>query len=127
MNLIYKYQQLASKYHVKIMETDLIEAKGYYSPDLRVIFINNRLSATEQKYVLLHEFHHIFFAEAQGVQHLKSEYEANQFMIKQMLADYLNELDISMNELNYVDFMEQYQLHDEELVLDCINHYGRDQ
>lgn len=57
----------------------------------------------------------------------KSEYEANQFMIKQMLADYLNELDISMNELNYVDFMEQYQLHDEELVLDCINHYGRDQ
>ena len=48
-------------------------------------------------------------------------------MIKQMLADYLNELDISMNELNYVDFMEQYQLHDEELVLDCINHYGRDQ
>ena len=66
MNLIYKYQQLASKYHVKIMETDLIEAKGYYSPDLRVIFINNHLSTTEQKYVLLHEFHHIFFENGQG-------------------------------------------------------------
>lgn len=125
MNLISKYHQLANEHHVKIMETDLIEAKGYYSPDLKVIFINSRLSAPERKYVLLHEFHHIFDAESEGVPHLKSEYEANQFMIKQMIDDYLNELDIPVKELNYIDFMERYQLHDEELVRDCINHYRR--
>lgn len=111
------WHELAGRFNVDVVEAEGLQANGYYSPDLRVIFINPNLSEKERRYTMLHELMHVIDTEPNAI---KQEADANRFMISAMIDDYLNETGKDINELSYVQFMEAYKLNNEELVKEVI-------
>lgn len=111
------WRTLANQLNVNIVEAEGLQANGFYSPDLHVIFINPKLPEKERRYTLLHEIMHVMDSEPNMI---KQEADANRFMINVMIDDYLNETDKEIKEVSYVKFMETYKLTNEELVKEII-------
>ncbi|WP_054653986.1 ImmA/IrrE family metallo-endopeptidase [Limosilactobacillus equigenerosi] len=111
------WHELASRFNVNVVEAEGLQSNGYYSPDLRVIFINPNLSEKERRFTMLHELMHVIDTEPNAI---KQEADANRFMISAMIDDYLNETGKEIKEVSYVEFMEAYKLTNEELVKEII-------
>lgn len=116
-SLLNDWRALANQLNVNIVEAEGLQANGFYSPDLHVIFINPKLSEKERRYTLLHEIMHVMDGEPNMI---KQEADANRFMINAMIDDYLNETGKELKEVSYVKFMETYKLTNEELVKEII-------
>ncbi len=108
-----------------------IDSKGFYLPEYKTIFLNQNLSEMEQRKVLLHEARHaldhneLVSLYQQAVFHSKMEYEANKFMIKKLLKEYVQNSFVHLSEFNYMTFMQIYgiDLYYEEYVRQLIVHY----
>ncbi|RXE79414.1 ImmA/IrrE family metallo-endopeptidase [Enterococcus durans] len=96
------------------VEITNIGSEGFYLPKLRTIFINQNLDELEQKKVLLHESRHalshneLISLYSKTVFHSKMEDEANRFMIEVLLQDYMNLFALSVDQINYMKFMDYY-------------------
>lgn len=115
-----------------IIITGDFEEPGRYIPDWNIIFLDQDLSETEHKIVLLHELGHA--AKHQGETELynatinmksKMEYEANYFMIGWLFDDYMKVTDIEPEDINIFDFMRQNAIpdKDEAMVREIIANY----
>lgn len=82
---------------LKLLNIELVymklECKGCYIPGYKTIFVNEELSEIEARSVIYHELGHIkrhtdmFNLYDSPTMHSKMEYEANQFMIDNLIAD----------------------------------------
>lgn len=90
-----------------------IESSGYYLPNYRSIIANQLLSEHQLKQVILHELKHvvshsdyILLYKTSFSYHSKMECEANEFMLKKVLYEYLDEFDVYPATVNAINFIE---------------------
>lgn len=96
------------------VEITNIGSNGFYLPSVKTIFINQNLTEMDQNKVLLHEsrhaldHHELIALYSKTVFHSKMEDEANRFMIEVLLQDYMNLFVLSVDQINYMKFMDFY-------------------
>ncbi|MCV2505839.1 ImmA/IrrE family metallo-endopeptidase [Melissococcus plutonius] len=107
-----KISELLSHFKVRLMFLDL-DNNGYYEPTTKTILINCKLDETDCEKIILHELGHFILHQhlvplyKMSVPHLKMEYEANCFMIKQLIDAYFD-FGGTLEAINYVQFMNYY-------------------
>lgn len=95
---------------------DDIEAPALYIAAIHTIVVSTNLNESEQKHALRHELAHVeqsnSLYRASAAQKLKLEYEANCYMVSDLLRTYLSQTDQALEDINYITFMEQVGLSD---------------
>ncbi|MBF0757374.1 ImmA/IrrE family metallo-endopeptidase [Ligilactobacillus murinus] len=107
-----RVQDLIDNLHVIIKYSSELEADGAYLPKLNWIIINSKLDEHTQFETLLHELGHacqhhdcIELYNATVASHSKFEYEADKFMISELVEAYISANDIDITQINYVNFI----------------------
>lgn len=88
-----------------------LNKRGYASLDKQMIFVNEALSEEEQKRVVLHELGHFPQKDYvqlyhNFVQRSKMEAEANEFMVTNVVKEYIEKNDLELEQLNPVKLLE---------------------
>ena len=95
---------------------DDIEAPALYIAAIHTIVVSTNLNESEQEHALRHELAHVeqsnSLYRASAAQKLKLEYEANCYMVSDLLQTYLSQTDQALEDINYITFMEQVGLSD---------------
>ncbi|MFI3593847.1 ImmA/IrrE family metallo-endopeptidase [Streptococcus uberis] len=85
------------------------ERSGFYFPDIRTIYVNQNLSDLEKEKVILHEIGHINHDPKHYARLLtKYENEADRFMVRELLREYLLNNDIY--DFNWLQFANTYKI-----------------
>ncbi|WP_302067714.1 ImmA/IrrE family metallo-endopeptidase, partial [uncultured Streptococcus sp.] len=92
-----RIDELLKEYKISlfVFPAEMWERSGFYFPDLRRICVNESLSKQEREKVILHELGHIDH-DPKHYKRLLLQYEnqADRFMIRELLVDYLKSTDI---------------------------------
>lgn len=95
---------------------DDIEAPALYIAAIHTIVVSTNLNESEQEHALRHELAHVeqsnSLYRASAAQKLKLEYEANCYMVSDLLQTYLSQTGQALEDINYITFMEQVGLSD---------------
>lgn len=101
-----------SRIHVEYTD-EAMETEGMYIPELNLIILDGTRCEDTQKQCLLHELAHAQYHQASHneyaschVQRIKMEYEANVKMVEDMINHRLSNENISIDDLNWVDFAD---------------------
>ena len=96
---------------------DGLDNEGFYIPEKRTIILKSELSKNEQTKVLLHELGHIFNDDKvigsyndYLVPRSKMEYKANDFMLRELLENYILRTNTEPTDINCVSFLESERL-----------------
>lgn len=96
---------------------DGLDNEGFYIPEKRTIILKSELSKNEQTKVLLHELGHIFNDDKvigsyndYLVPRSKMEYKANDFMLRELLENYILRTNTEPTDINCVSFLESEKL-----------------
>ena len=107
-----RIKDLIDKLHIIVKYTSEFESAGVYIPELNWIIINSNLNEYDQLETLLHELghacqHHDCFELYNTTinNHLKCEYEADTFMIEEIVEKYMSVNNIDIEQINYVNFI----------------------
>ncbi|MDR0297038.1 MAG: ImmA/IrrE family metallo-endopeptidase [Streptococcaceae bacterium] len=90
-----------------------MDKDGLYLPELKLIFVNNKLSDIERENAILHELGHLvslhedFVSESPAV-HLRQEGEADCYMIRARAEEYLGFFDETPEILDVNAFLDAY-------------------
>lgn len=102
---------------VKIIYVDDLPVQGVFLPDFNIIFINSDLDEHQQEFVLKHELLHCIEHKHQAglytatqAERLKMEAEANTFMLKEILNEYILTECVDIQDINPVCFLENQGL-----------------
>lgn len=97
-----------------------LNREGFFVPSLDTVFVNNLLPEKDFDRVILHELGHIKHSKySYDFLSTKLENEANRFMIKKLLNQHLEKIDIA--EFNIVQFAKANKLNtlcDEAMIQD---------
>lgn len=106
-----KINELLDEFRVTlfVFHGDMWERDGLYFPDLRTIYVNANLSTEEREKVILHELGHI----NHNPEHyhrllLQHENEADRFMVRELIKDYLNDNDVYS--FNWLQFAQLHNI-----------------
>ncbi|WP_024387644.1 ImmA/IrrE family metallo-endopeptidase [Streptococcus suis] len=106
-----KINELLDEFQVTlfVFHGDMWERDGLYFPDLRTIYVNANLSTEEREKVILHELGHI----NHNPEHyhrllLQYENEADRFMVRELIKDYLNDNDVYI--FNWLQFAQLHNI-----------------
>lgn len=96
---------------------DGLDNEGFYIPEKRTIILKSELSKNEQIKVLLHELGHIFNDDKvigsynnYLVPRSKMESKANDFMLRELLENYILRTNTDPTDINCVSFLESERL-----------------
>ena len=96
---------------------DGLDNEGFYIPEKRAIILKSELSKNEQIKVLLHELGHIFNDDKvigsyndYLVPRSKMESKANDFMLRELLENYILRTNTEPTDINCVSFLESERL-----------------
>ena len=96
---------------------DGLDNEGFYIPEKRTIILKSELSKNEQIKVLLHELGHIFNDDKvigsyndYLVPRSKMESKANDFMLRELLENYILTTNTDPTDINCVSFLESEKL-----------------
>ncbi|PAY33459.1 DUF6782 family putative metallopeptidase [Ligilactobacillus salivarius] len=96
---------------------DGLDNEGFYIPEKRTIILKSELSKNEQIKVLLHELGHIFNDDKvigsyndYLVPRSKMESKANDFMLRELLENYMLTTNTDPTDINCVSFLESERL-----------------
>ncbi|MDM8263296.1 ImmA/IrrE family metallo-endopeptidase [Ligilactobacillus salivarius] len=96
---------------------DGLDNEGFYIPEKRTIILKSELSKNEQIKVLLHELGHIFNDDKvigsyndYLVPRSKMESKANNFMLRELLENYILRTNTEPTDINCVSFLESERL-----------------
>ena len=96
---------------------DGLDNEGFYIPEKRTIILKSQLSKNEQIKVLLHELGHIFNDDKvigsyndYLIPRSKMEYKANDFMLRELLENYILRTNTELTDINCVSFLESEKL-----------------
>ena len=100
-------KDILKRYDIGLVFNNNLDHKGYYIEAINVIVVNGRLSEREQELVILHELSHAInhtecvLYNTTPTNHIKSEADANSFMIAELINEYTS---IPDNELDDIDY-----------------------
>lgn len=107
-----RIQDLVDNLGVKIKYSGKIEAGGTYIASLNWIIINSNLREMDQYEVLLHELGHACqhrdcfeLYNSTLASHSKCEYEADKFMLEELVENYMSINNLDASQVNYVNFI----------------------
>ncbi|MEQ7298044.1 ImmA/IrrE family metallo-endopeptidase [Enterococcus avium] len=106
---------LLEKYGIILKILDL-DSPGFYISEIRTMFVSSYLNDFDAIKVILHEAGHgVLHDDLQEIYkiskfHSKMEYEADYFMMVELVKIYIYLADIDINQFNYMQFMEQSEL-----------------
>ncbi|MGU9994176.1 DUF6782 family putative metallopeptidase [Ligilactobacillus salivarius] len=96
---------------------DGLDNEGFYIPEKRTIILKSELSKNEQIKFLLHELGHIFNDDKvigsyndYLVPRSKMESKANDFMLRELLENYILRTNTDPTDINCVSFLESERL-----------------
>ena len=96
---------------------DGLDNEGFYIPEKRTIILKSELSKNEQIKVLLHELGHIFNDDKvigsyndYLIPRSKMESKANDFMLRELLENYILRTNTEPTDINCVSFLESERL-----------------
>lgn len=96
---------------------DGLDNEGFYIPEKRTIILKSELSKNEQIKVLLHELGHILNDDKvigsyndYLVPRSKMESKANDFMLRELLENYILRTNTEPTDINCVSFLESERL-----------------
>lgn len=96
---------------------DGLDNEGFYIPEKRTIILKSELSKNEQIKVILHELGHIFNDDKvigsyndYLVPRSKMESKANDFMLRELLENYILTTNTDPTDINCVSFLESERL-----------------
>lgn len=99
-----------------------LDEPALFLPDVNLILVDATQDEYTQQKALLHELGHAAkhkditcLYEATNTTHSKMEREANEFMVQEVVSEYLATTSISASEINWADFAKTHGL-DCELV-----------
>lgn len=103
--------ELCDEYNVELCFFDHpeIEDDGFFDLERKIIFVRKGLPEHIQKQIVLHELgHRNHSPELYKINPIKHENEADRFMIRELLKDYINEYGIE--HFNWLQFANAYNL-----------------
>lgn len=112
-----KIRDIVNELEVEIYYSPDLDDAGHYIPQYNLITINSRQDEYGMTKALLHELGHA--AEHQGNEslyratfsmHAKMENEAEEFMIRHLVRQYMELAEANPASVNYVDFIEKNEL-----------------
>lgn len=93
-----------------------MESDGCYIEQEHTIFVNSSLSQEDRRKTIYHEIKHVVdhkeFIELYKIIYFRNrmEYEADCFMIENLLYDYIDKCDIEPYQVNAIAFLDYYEL-----------------
>lgn len=108
-------EALLEKYGITLKLFDL-DKPGCYISEVKTIFVCKGLNDFEKIKVILHEAGHgVLHDDLKEIYkigrfHSKMEYQADCFMITELVRIYISLLDIDIHEFNFMQFIEQNNL-----------------
>lgn len=110
-------EMMINELGVKVEEKEHLDADGHYIACMNTIVIKANLSKYRRQRTLLHELGHAskhhdnyFLYNLAFSLHSKMEYEADCFMIENMLDSYIAKSELEPNNINYMRFIEDNNL-----------------
>ena len=108
-----KINELLSEYNVSlfVFDGDIWGRDGFYFPDTRTIYVNNKLSEIDRNKVILHELGHMINNHNPYIYKrllLQYENKADKYMIRELLKDYLANHDIYS--FDWLKFANHYKI-----------------
>lgn len=108
-----KINELLSEYNVSlfVFDGDIWGRDGFYFPDARTIYVNNKLSEIDRNKVILHELGHMTNNHNPYIYKrllLQYENEADRFMVRELIKDYLSDHDIYS--FDWLKFANHYKI-----------------
>lgn len=112
-----KIKKIIKHLGVTIMERDGLDADGHYIAHINMIVIDASLSKWDKLKTLLHELGHASKHQNDYKMynlsfslHSKMEYEADCYLVKEILDNYMIEADLEPRQVNYMKFIEATEL-----------------
>lgn len=107
-----RIKDLIDKLHIIVKYTSEFENAGVYIPELNWIIINSNLNEYDQLETLLHELGHacqhhdcVELYNSTLASHSKCEYEADKFMLEELVENYMSINNLDASQINYVNFI----------------------
>lgn len=120
---------------VKLIYSNLqLDTVASYIPKFNLFIVDNTASEEEINKAVLHELGHLIkhtdikeLYNCTSVCRLKMEHEANQFMVDELIDDYLQDSNTDPESVNYIDFANNNHIHETYMIKQAIqNHIKRD-
>lgn len=93
-----------------------MESDGCFIEERNIIFVNSSLSQEDRRKTIYHEIKHVVdhkeFVELYKIFYFrnKMEYEADRYMVENLLYDFMSECHIDPYQINIFSFMDYYEL-----------------
>lgn len=123
-------RHIINSLNIDIIYTSDFDKIAYFIPFIDTIVINSNVSIDQQEKALLHELGHACRHKGEYalykqtfVLHSKMEYEADCFMIDELLKKYIKESNLNPREINRISFLESCNIDSsyEPVVQELIN------
>lgn len=108
-----KIRDLVKSLGITVVYDGTLEKDAYYMPKFDIVVVNNNLSEFDQKKALLHELKHaashkneIELYNIAFSLHSKMEYQAECFMVVELLDDYIQKTGLEPSQVNRITFLE---------------------
>lgn len=112
-----RIKNIAKELGVEIEFDSTLDKPGHYVAALNLIVINGNMDDFDTKKALLHELGHAsrhknnyFMYKLAFSLHSTMEREAERYMIKELLEEYISSSDIEIQYMNYMNFIEGAEL-----------------
>ena len=100
-----------------------LDSYGYLISEFNITVVNSNLSELEIDKVILHELGHIIHEEGDCTlynstfcNHSKEEHNANEYMLNELIDEYVLKNDVSTRDINYCIFAKQCNISDLDMI-----------
>ena len=120
---------------VKLLYSNVqLDTVASYIPNFNLFIVDNTANEDEINKAVLHELGHLIkhtdikeLYNCTSVCRLKMEHEANQFMVDELIDDYLENGNIEPESVNYLNFANDNHIHEADMIKQAIkSHIKRD-
>jgi len=115
--LNHRLKKIIEELHVRIVFDAYLEKPAHYIAALNLVVVSSNLSEFETVKAVLHELGHASIHQGNHdlynvtfAMHAKMEMQAEEFMTRCLIEDYVNAMDTDPRSINYVNFIKENKI-----------------